>query len=441
MKRSAIVKFVMTTAAFAPAAVGATGYRTGDCGQFTVAVIPDTQNYVDHRHQKWAGYPFDAIDQFYRQMWWVAANARSAGGDIVFATHVGDIWQNYSEWVDPEHVARGFKWMPNSGSETAISPKVHTRAYEIPAAAQGFRLIAGRLPFSVVPGNHDYDALWTDPAHPPRPELKQNGTRHVGGLTGFRSILSDQSEFFRGQPWYAGANDGGADSAQIFTAGQCRFLHIGLQNHAPNASLAWAEAIIRRNPGLPTIVTTHDYLGRNGKRNMKSNPISSDLDPLDNDPEKMWDKFVSRHDQIFLVLSGHVTGQGFSIDANRSGKRVYQMMADYQGRDRTSKVAGASGATGDGWLRLLTFRLDGEKPTIGVRTYSTHFGKYASEIPTYGEWYKEREGQGALTDAQFLQRDEFTVNLDDFHPRFGWPGRQAASGDAKGGVTPRASRR
>ena len=405
-----------------PALADESGYRQGDCGEFTVAMIPDTQNYVDYRHQKWSGFPFDATEQLYQQMRWVADNARSNGGDIVFATHVGDVWQHYSEWMDPAHEARGFRWISNGGSEVAMSPKVHTRAFEIPASVQAFQLIAGKLPFSIIPGNHDYDALWTDPAHPPRPELKKDGVRHVGGLTGFQSAFSDKSQFFMNQPWYVASHDGGADSAQIFTAGQCRFLHIGLQYQAPDASLEWAAEVIARYPGLPTIVATHDYLGRDGKRHMNSNPLQSRLDPTDNDPEMMWEEFVSRHDQIFLVLSGHVGGQGFSVDTNASGNPVYQMMADYQGRGQTVIDAGAERtAVGDGWLRLLRFDLDGDRPRIGVRTYSTHYGKFASEIPEYAAWYKEHDRQAHLSDADYLKREEFTIELADFHRRFGTP--------------------
>ncbi|UZK67043.1 serine/threonine protein phosphatase [Sphingomonas sp. M1-B02] len=390
-------------------------------------MIPDTQNYVDYRHQKWSGFPFDAVEQFYAQMQWVAANARSAGGDIVFATHMGDVWQHYSEWMDPEHAARGFKWIANGGSEVAMSPKAHTRSFEIPAAIAAYQLIAGKLPFSVIPGNHDFDALWTDPAHPPRPELKKAGLRHVGGLRGFQSAFSDKSQFFSGQPWYVGSHEGGADSAQIFTAGKCRFLHIGLQYHAPDASLAWATAMLRRFPGLPTIVSTHDYLARNGSRNLASNPDNSVLDRRDNNPQMLWDAFISRNDQIFLVLSGHVGGQGFSVETNRSGKKVYQMMADYQGRGQTAKDGGAEGSdVGDGWLRLLRFRLDADRPSIEVRTYSTHYGKFASEIPDYGAWYKTHDGQAKLSDREYLDREEFNIELDDFHRRFGAPARASA---------------
>lgn len=250
--------------------------------------------------------------------------------------------------------------------------------------------------------------------------------RHVGGLTGFQSAFSDKSQFFANQPWYVSSHDGGADSAQIFSAGQCRFLHIGLQYYAPDASLAWAAEVIRRHPGLPTIVSTHAYLDRDGKRIAKSNTDNSVLDARDNNPQMIWDEFVSQHDQIFLVLSGHVGGQGFSIDTNRFGNDVYQMLADYQGRAQTAKDAGAGNVSvGDGWLRLLKFRLDAPQPSIEVRTYSTHYGKFSSELPEYAAWYKERDKQAHLSDEDYLERDEFTIELRDFRQRFG-----AATGEA-----------
>lgn len=409
----------------------AAGWREGACGRFTVAMIPDTQNYVDYRHQKSAGFAIDALDQYHEQMRWIAANARSASGDIVFATHVGDVWQHYSEWMDPAHEARGFRWMANSGSsDVAEGPHAQTRTFEIPQAVEGFRLIAGRLPFSVVPGNHDYDALWTDPAHPPQPEgagRVRTGLRHLGGLTGFSSAFGPDSAFFRDRPWYVDAHDGGADSAQVFTAGGCRFLHIGLQYHAPDESLAWARRVIRRFPGLPTIVTTHDYLTIDGTRNSASNPDNSILDHRDNNPQMIWDEFISRHDQVFLVLSGHVGGQGFSIDRNDDGHAVYQMMADYQGRWQSARDAGQAssraGTVGDGWLRLLEFDLDGDRPRLRVRTWSTFYRAFSSDLEDYARWYKAHDLRNAeMSDADYLGRDEFVVELSDFNARFGGSG-------------------
>jgi hypothetical protein len=398
------------------------------CGEFTVAMIPDTQNYLDYTHQKSAGYPIDGVELFFAQMRYIADHAKSAGGDIVFATHVGDVWQHYSQWTDPAHELRGFKSMPNSGSsEVAEGPRSETRSFEIPNAIRGFELLKGKLPFSVVPGNHDYDALWTDPAHPPQPGRSDSlkiGLRHLGGLDGFRSAFSDQSEFFKGQPWYVDSHDGGADSAQIFTAGACRFLHIGLQFDAPDASLAWATRVIHRFPGVPTIVTTHKYLDRDGSRADTPALDQSILDARDNNPQMVWDEFISRNDQIFLVLSGHIGGQSYSVDRNLYGHQVHQIMADYQGRWQVAKDLGwknASATLGDGWLRLLTFRLDGTRPNVRVRTWSTQYGQFSADMATYAGWYKGHEGMGKLSDGDYGARDDFSFDLPDFRARFGTP--------------------
>lgn len=416
-----VASALLAACALAPMAASASAYRSGDCGNFTVAVLPDTQNYVDYRHQKWSGFAFDATEQFYDQMRWIRANARSAGGDVVFATHVGDIWQHYSKWMDPGHSARGFRWMPNAGSTVARSPKPHVRSFEIPASALAFGLISDALPFSVVPGNHDYDALWTDPSAPPRPDDGYLGQRHVGGLTGFLSAFSNNSEFFAKRDWYISSHDDGADSAQLFTAGQCKFLHIGLQYHAPDASLAWAADVVKQHPGIPTIVTTHHYVGRDGKRGKQKIQV----DPIDNDPEMIWQDFISQHDQIFMVLSGHISGQGFSVAKNRHGREVYQIMADYQSRGQSALDAGEKlTSIGDGWMRLMQFNLDGAKPEVRVRTYSTHYNSFASDLPTYAQWYKRRDKQQHLSDADFLKRDEFTIDLHDFHQRFGFKAKR-----------------
>src|SRR5262245_62836057 len=77
--------------------------QTGD--KFTIAVIPDTQNYVDYWQQKAAGFPLDAKELFFEQMKYVAANAQSQGGDIVFSTGVGDMWQHFSLEINPAHAA------------------------------------------------------------------------------------------------------------------------------------------------------------------------------------------------------------------------------------------------------------------------------------------------------------------------------------------------
>src|SRR3546814_16981128 len=89
---------------------------------------------------------------------------------------------------------------------------------------------------------------------------------HYGGLDNFRSVFGSDSDFFKGKPWYVGAFNGGADSAQIFEAGGYRFLHIGLEMAPEDDVIAWAEGLLRQYPGLPTIIPIPDHLNVAGER-------------------------------------------------------------------------------------------------------------------------------------------------------------------------------
>jgi hypothetical protein len=395
---------------------------------FTIAVIPDTQNYIDYTHQKAEGFPFEASEMFLEQLQYIADNVESKGGDIAFVTSLGDIWQHQSLKIDPEHEKRGFKRVPNPLLDPHLAPTPKARSLEMPKAREGFELLKDKVPFSVVPGNHDYDAMWTDARFPPAANASLEdwstvGQLHSGGLDNFRSVFGSDTPFFKGKPWYVASHDGGADSAQIFSAGGYRFLHIGLQWDAPDASLEWAASIIRKYPGLPTIVSTHDYLSPQSER-LSPEVIDGHLvDPAgNNSPELVWKKLISQHDQIFLVLSGHQPGQAMRVDANRLGNNVYQMLADYQDRGQTAIDAGIKPGwgIGDGWMRLMTFDMAAKTPVVKVRTYSTHYKKQSSDTPEYAKWYKHHE-QPHMSDMQFYAADDFVIQLTDFRKRFGQP--------------------
>ena len=225
--------------------------------RFRIAVIPDTQHYLDYRKQTAAGYPFDGVELFYDQMRFIADHAVSAGGDIAFATAVGDVWEHQSLPVDPADAAKGIDAIDNPKLHGILEVTPKTRAIEMPAARRGYAMLAGRLPFSVVPGNHDYDAQFTsakfppgtDPAMKPAATPAYYGMLHVGGLGNFTSVFGATTPFFRGRPWYVASFRGGADSAQEFTAGGYRFLHIGLEFAAPDDALDWAARVIAAHPG------------------------------------------------------------------------------------------------------------------------------------------------------------------------------------------------
>ena len=409
---------------------------------FTIVMLPDTQNYVDFTRQKAAGFALDSSDLYLRHMEHFACRGVANGGDVVFVAAVGDVWQHVLRGTDPEHESRGVRSVGGNAGFSALIKADETLNFEIPMAVRGYRLLrAAGVPFGVPPGNHDYDAWWTAPvagtvAADAGPDAlanvpPENQEIHVGGLEAFKEAFGSDSEFFRDENWYVAAFNGGTSSAQIFSADGYRFLHVALEMQAGDPVLAWAQQVLDDHPGLPTLVSTHDYLSKRGERRPLDNMDLALADPgYNNDAETIWRNFISRNDQIFMVLCGHQAGQALRVDQNEAGHAVYQILADYQDRGQAGLDAnqppgpnGRPAAIGDGWYREMTFDLAGESPRVQIRTYSTHYRAYSSELATYAKWYKAQEQPG-MSDAEFLRADEFALDLADFRGRFGAGGSE-----------------
>ncbi len=392
---------------------------------FSIAVIPDTQNYVDYRHQRAQGFVLNGQDLFIAQMQDIAAR-----DEVVFVAAVGDVWQHSSKLVDAEHAARGRGAIDNPFLP-GLAPSPYTQSVEIPGAIEGYRILAASgKPFGVAPGNHDYDAFWSVRGFPPRTDLPREdlepmkgdlGIIHVGGLDNFRSVFGNDSEFFAGKAWYVDSFRGGANAAQVFSAGSYRFLHITLEMSPGDPVLRWASSVIEAHPGYPTIITTHDYLNARGER--RAYPII-DLalgDPgYHNDAETLWKELISAYDQVFMVLCGHHHGQSLRVENNRYGNPVYQVLADFQGRGQAGIDAGAPDdgqvvGLGDGWYRLMHFDLASE--TVTVETWSSHYRRLSDDMPSYADWYRDYEQPG-MSDEDFYAADAFTLELSGFRKRF-----------------------
>lgn len=413
------------------------GERGGAGGRFSIAMVPDTQNMVDYKHQKATGFPFDARELFLQELRYIADHSVPRGGDIAFVTGVGDNWQHQSLEIDPEHAARGFGFLQNPLLAGEVGPRAETAAVEMPAVESGWEQIdATGIPFGVAPGNHDYDAMWSDSRFPPVSDPRKIdwtpatlGLLHVGGLENFREVFGSNTRFFAGKPWYVASYSGGTSSAQKFSAGGYTFLHFSFEMSPDDAVLEWASSVIAANPGLPTIVSTHDYLSAKGERKAVSIIDLKAADPSHNDAEDLWNEFLSRHDQIFLVLCGHQHGQARRVDSNAQGHEVHQILADFQDRGQTALDAGVPlmrergntpVAIGDGWFRLMSFDTTSAVPRVRVRSYSAHYGGYSNELPAYASWYKAHEDP-QLGDSEFLGEDDFALDLRDFRERFGPP--------------------
>jgi hypothetical protein len=415
--------------------------------KFTIAVIPDTQNYLDYKHQSDENFALDGSDLFIAQM-----KDISSREDVAFVASVGDVWQHQTLAIDSDHADRGLVAIANPFFSSELAPTEKALTVEIPKAVEGYKILSkAGIPFGVAPGNHDYDAMWSADGYPPQVQKNLRdltmtpedvGILHIGGLDNFRSVFGSEGEFFKDKPWYVASYRGGANAAQVFNAGGYRFLHITLEMAADDWVLSWASEVIEAHPHYPTIITTHDYLNTDGER--QANPLV-DLKRIDpdhhNTAEEVWQKLVSAYDQVFMVLSGHHHGQARRVDQNHYGHRVYQLLSNYQGRGQAGLDAGqplragrgTPSGLGDGWYRLMQFDMSSEVPTVSVKTFSSHYRKLSSELASYAQWYRPYE-QPTYSDSQFLQADEFVLELNDFRQRFG-PPKTSVSGARFSGYT------
>jgi Calcineurin-like phosphoesterase len=329
--------------------------------KFTVAVVPDTQNYSDVSLSQPRG-----IDTFVQQMQYLV-NKREEK-KLVFVTFVGDIVQ-HGDGQFREQLAEGaadaFRYWDTRGEWDNAN-----RAVSILSRAS--------IPFGMAPGNHDYDnySWWQGPGNP-------GANRPLSGGRTWELYFGPQSRHFAGKPWFGGAFNQGLNSYQFFTGGGKRFLHLSLEMQPGQGVLDWAQKVVNANPGLPVIVTTHEWLSPD--KTDRSNNYQSYFEGSDHlPPDEVWERFIRKNPSIFLILSGHnwtptqegiSRGENLRIDYNDAGYPVYQVLQDYQGNTIGPDGTPGSANGGAGWMRFIEF--DTARRKMHFTTYSTLLDRHA----------------------------------------------------------------
>ena len=295
-----------------------------DSGSFTLIVLPDTQGYADVRHKEtqehWPGIG-DQRSCFFTQTEWIKKNRQRL--NIAMVAHVGDITQTE-----------------------------HDEEWKIADAA--FKTIDKHVPYILCSGNHD---MGYSPRHRKTSYSREsrfssyfNPSRFTNNPVYDSNFGSNRSLHFR--------EEGKIENYYLFLdAGGMKFLILALEFKARDETLAWANEVVAQYPDRQTIVVTHAYLtGDMGQRSVSdSYPVNG------NSGQSIWEKFISQHKNIFLVLSGHARENLLSTKG-KHGNTVHQVQADYWYWDIPEIKAGS------GYLRIMTFRPD--KNTIDIQTYS-----------------------------------------------------------------------
>lgn len=255
--------------------------------------------------------------------------------------------QNYSEKYPGTYMAQTL-WIRQQAKEDNIKFVIHlgdivqtsTQESEWHNADQAMRLLDGVVPYSMAPGNHDMVVV----------------SRDTSLYNKFYS-----PERFADRVWYGGhMGENNDNNFCFFEAGGMKFMIINLEFAPRDEALEWAADVTSRFSEHRVIVATHCYM-RQGGRDMD---CAASYNIAGNSGEQIWQKFIRRQPNIFLVVSGHVLGVGLQTSLNDSGGKVLEMLTDYQGLPNG----------GDGWLRTLQFVPGRNK--IHVRTYSPLLNRY-----------------------------------------------------------------
>lgn len=293
---------------------------------FRLIMIPDTQEYANAGVER-IGWPWKDTRSaiFYKQTDWIAANRDAL--NIRMVAHVGDIVQSdfAAEW---DVAGRAFQTLDDSG-----------------------------IPYAVCLGNHDMGFRLNS-------YEKRDWDTSVSRETHFNETFTP--ERFEKHPWYGGAFQKGVnDNYYCFAeADGLKFLLIALEFKPRDEVLAWANRICETYPDRRVIIVTHLNLRPDGRLENRETP---EYEITGNNGEQLWRKLTGVQTNIFLVLSGHYTGEATLTSTGKSGNTVHQILADYQSWPNK----------GDGYLRILTFIPDEDR--IDVQTYSPWTDRY---LPT-----------------------------------------------------------
>lgn len=213
----------------------------------------------------------------------------------------------------------------------------------------------GIIPYSMIRGNHDvtyndsallYDKYYSVPG--------SHYYEHVAANGGFQDPTSTKNSYL------------------LFTVGEVDYLILNLDFGSAEDTLKWADNVLSQYPNHRVIAVTHAYLYSNGHLLTEDTVYSASMyTPFWNDGDDYWDKLLTKHANVSMVVCGHIGVDNIVCTeaVGDNGNTVYQILSDPQYSD---ELAG-----GLGFVTLMHFTEDGS--IMRMESYSTVMQKYFRE--------------------------------------------------------------
>ncbi|MBQ7037084.1 MAG: metallophosphoesterase [Clostridia bacterium] len=166
-----------------------------------------------------------------------------------------------------------------------------------------------------------------------------------------------------------------------FNIGKIKYLALNIDTYPGDDILAWAAGVIEDHPDHNVIIVTHAYLSGNGS----FYKVSSD----GNDGEDIWEKLVKNHENITMVLAGHIPSDKIVVNKREGvhGNTVTEMLVDPQVTDQKYGPGG--------YVAMLYFSEDGKN--VQVEYISTVHDAYFLEENQFSFDVNVIEGKGNIT--------------------------------------------
>ena len=239
-----------------------------------------------------------------------------------------ELFPQITRYIAENAEAKNIKFVMGMGDVTNDSTES-----EWVAAREAYALLDGVVPYSVARGHQGHDKKEDFCTYFPYSKYKDQ----IAGSMG----------------------DDMCNVYYTFDVGQVKYLVLVLDAPPSDDMVAWASQVITDHPDRNVILTTHEFLYRDGT------PLgANDLWPISsNNGDELWEKLVRKHENIVLVLCGHDPCSQLVMTQSEgdNGNIVTQLLVDGQSVDGTDGKSGL--------IAILYFSEDGKQ--VSVEYFST----------------------------------------------------------------------
>ena len=277
-------------------------------------------------------------------------------------------------------------------------------------AKRAISQLDGKVSYSLCRGNHDdyaMDDYFNVPAY----------TDQFKDCGGFFSDVYGTHSTVRGN--MSGRNPGGfvlwsakreadtgngrytdsiVNSYKSVELGKHKYLFVTVDFNPTKNVVDWLSKLLASYPDHRAIITTHAYLTSDGS--IISSNSGDTMYPTEYAPSKLWDVCLSKHKNVFMVVSGHVGVNDlvYSYNVGENGNKVLQVLIDPQVYDLKDvsyggPLAKPNGIQDTGLVMYMNFSEDGN--TITFDYYATLLDK---ELKLSTETLKVEEDKSTVLD-------------------------------------------